>query len=52
MVSTTGASEISAPELVDSYWLRLFNRYGQLIWESHDLRNITGLVGQESTHFG
>ena len=45
--------EISAPELVDSYWLRVFNRYGQLIWESHDLEEYwIGQAGQESTHFG
>lgn len=45
--------EISAPELVDSYWLRVFNRYGQLIWESHDLEEYwIGQAGQESAHFG
>ena len=45
--------EISVPELVDSYWLRVFNRYGQLIWESHDPEEYwIGQAGQESTHFG
>lgn len=28
--------EVSEPDLVDSYWLRVFNRYGQLIWETFD----------------
>ncbi len=45
--------EISAPELVDSYWLRVFNRYGQLVWESHDPEEYwIGQAGQESAFFG
>lgn len=45
--------EISAPELVDSYWLRVFNRYGQLIWESHDPEEYwIGQAAQESAFFG
>ena len=45
--------EISAPELVDSYWMRVFNRYGQLIWESHDAQEYwIGQATQESDHFG
>jgi len=28
--------EVSAPELVDRYELRVFNRFGELIWESQD----------------
>lgn len=28
--------EVSEPDLVDGYWLRVFNRYGQLIWETFD----------------
>jgi hypothetical protein len=45
--------EISAPELVDSYWMRVFNRYGQLIWESHDPQEYwIGQAIQESDHFG
>ena len=45
--------EISAPELVDGYWLRLFNRNGQLIWESHDAEEYwIGQGGQESAFFG
>ncbi len=45
--------EISAPELVDSYWMRVFNRYGQLIWESHDPQEYwIGQATQESDHFG
>lgn len=45
--------EISAPELVDRYWLRVFNRYGQLVWESHDPEEYwIGQAGQQSDHFG
>jgi len=45
--------EISAPELVDSYWMRVFNRYGQLIWESYDPQEYwIGQAVQESDYFG
>ena len=45
--------EISAPELVDNYWLRVFNRYGQLVWESHDPEEYwIGQAARESDFFG
>ena len=38
---------------MDGYWLRLFNRNGQLIWESHDAEEYwIGQGGQESAFFG
>lgn len=45
--------EISAPELVDRYWLRVFNRYGQLIWETNNPEAFwVGEAQQGGDHFG
>ena len=45
--------EISAPDLVDRYRLRVFNRYGQLIWETDDPEEFwVGEAQQGGDYFG